>query len=471
MKKILIVPLLFLSLTACGNNNSNTSTNEDLNQNIDFDISNLEINTSADIILSEKNISSSNSSVSIDGNIVTIDNGGEYIISGILEDGQIIIDAPDEDVNIVLDNVVMTNSSGPAIYAIDAQDVLLTLAEGSRNIFSDGSDYDMDDSDDAPNATIFSMADLKVEGNEGASLEIIANHKDGIVSKDDLDINNLDLAINAEDDGLRGKDSVEINNSEIVINAEGDGIKSDNDDEDKGYLAITGSNIVINAGDDGIHAENLVEIFSGNIDIQDSFEGVEGKRVTIHDGNINIVSSDDGINVSASTEDYKGEDVILGAMVNVFGGTVTLNTGGDGFDPNGSAVMTGGTLIINGPSEDRNGAIDVNGSFDISGGTLIAVGSSGMAETPDETSSQYVIQVNFEAPLSARTEISLIEQSGKEIFSFAPEKTFQSITYSGEALAQGESYSLLVNGEVYTSLSIEKTITKYGENTSKMRKR
>lgn len=55
----------------------------------------------------------------------------------------------------------------------------------------------------------------------------------------------------------------------------------------------------------------------------------------------------------------------------------------DGFDSNGNAVMAGGTLIVHGPTTDREGPLDVNGSFLVSGGTIIAVGSSGMAETPD----------------------------------------------------------------------------------------
>ena len=64
-----------------------------------------------------------------------------------------------------------------------------------------------------------------------------------------------------------------------------------------------------------------------------------------------------------------------------------MNTGGDGFDSNGNAVITGGILIFNGPTNDENGAIDVNEKFLISGGTIIVVGSSGMAKTPSENSS------------------------------------------------------------------------------------
>ncbi len=61
----------------------------------------------------------------------------------------------------------------------------------------------------------------------------------------------------------------------------------------------------------------------------------------------------------------------------ITGGDITI-TEGDGFDSNGSASMTGGTLIIYGPTGNGNGAIDA-GSFDVSGGTLLAGESAGMA--------------------------------------------------------------------------------------------
>ena len=76
----------------------------------------------------------------------------------------------------------------------------------------------------------------------------------------------------------------------------------------------------------------------------------------------------------------------------VSGGTLTIDAGGDGFDSNGSAEITGGTVIVHGPLNDGNGALDVNGTFTISGGTLLAVGSSGMAETPDADSAQGWVQ-------------------------------------------------------------------------------
>ena len=71
-----------------------------------------------------------------------------------------------------------------------------------------------------------------------------------------------------------------------------------------------------------------------------------------------------------------------GVEVYISGGEIHLDAGGDGFDSNGVADMTGGTLIVEGPTNSGNGAIDVASTFTISGGTLFAGGAAGMAATP-----------------------------------------------------------------------------------------
>ena len=45
-------------------------------------------------------------------------------------------------------------------------------------------------------------------------------------------------------------------------------------------------------------------------------------------------------------------------------------------------------MVVNGPTNDGNGALDVNGTFEVSGGTLLATGSSGMMVAPSTDSAQ-----------------------------------------------------------------------------------
>lgn len=425
------------------------------------------------IHLSDNVTTVENDSVIVSGNIVTITQEGEYVFSGKLSNGQVVVEAPDAEVQIMLNNVEIINTSGPAIYVKEAKNVDLILAGNTTNTVKDGKKYINKDIDNAPNAVIFSTADLKIKGQPQSTLNISGLYKDGIVSKDDMKIKNAIINITAADDGIRGKDSITIEKSTIKIIAEGDGLKSDNNEDDgRGVITLSESDIKITAGDDGIHGVQVVEVLSGNIDILKSYEGLEGKKITIQDGIINLVSSDDGLNVTGTndtkTDSSKGgrgdmNSVLEGGLLTITGGIITINAGGDGFDSNGNAIMTGGTLIVNGPTDNGNGPLDVNGTFDISGGTIIAVGSSGMAETPSETSGQYVIQVNFEEIQEAGSEVSLQDENGNQIFSFNPEKEFQSVTYSSDEIQAGKTYNFLLGEDVYTTLVLSDIITKYGE--------
>ena len=56
---------------------------------------------------------------------------------------------------------------------------------------------------------------------------------------------------------------------------------------------------------------------------------------------------------------------------------------GDGIDINGAIEMTGGVVVVNGPTEQMNGALDHDASFNMTGGTIVATGSSGMAMAPN----------------------------------------------------------------------------------------
>lgn len=416
------------------------------------------------IILDGDNIDVNSLLVDVSDSIATITTAGTYLISGELKDGQIVVNAPDEDVEIILQGVNINNSEGPAIYVMEADDVDILLAENTENVLSDEEDYkDYDLKEDVPNATIYSMSDLKIKGASNATLKIVGKYKDGIASKDDLEINSANIEIEANDDCLRGKDSVVIKDSILALNAGGDGIKSDNEEDEKGNVSIETSEIVIDAKNDGIHAANVLEIFSGSIDIVDSFEGLEGEKITIHDGDIKLVSRDDGLNVSVNAEKYKGEDVLAGGELNIYGGKIAINSMGDGFDSNGNAVMTGGILIINGPTENNNGSIDVNGTFNVSGGTILAIGSSGMAEAPSDTSSQHSLQVNFNSIQKAGTKFSIEDSTGVEVFSYESIKQFQSVVYSSESLVAEETYDIFLDGQKYTSVSLDSVITIYGE--------
>lgn len=397
---------------------------------------------------------------------------GSYTFSGKIE--PIFIDTTkDDDIEIILDNVEIVSDSNPPIYVKEAKNIKIILAKNSVNIVTDNRTKE-EDKEDFPNAAIYSMSDLKIVGESKSSLIVNGNLNDGITSKDDLKIKEANITVNAKDDGIRGKDSLEISEGILNITSGGDGLKSDNTtDTEKGIIALEESEITISAGDDGIDAVQKVEFFSGNTNIVKSYEGVEALNIIVHDGVLNITSEDDGINVAKTSEDEEnsffsfddkkgGRHKVIDGIAQILGGKVLINAEGDGFDSNGNAMMSGGILIVHGPTRDGNGAIDVNGGFEVSGGTLMAIGSSGMAETPSENSSQNSLQVNFENAQESGTEITIKDENQKIIGQLISEKTFSSVTFSSKSLEQEKKYSLFLNGEKYTDITQSEKIIVIG---------
>jgi len=134
--------------------------------------------------------------------------------------------------------------------------------------------------------------------------------------------------------------------------------------------------------------------------------------------------------------------------VTVSGGTLVLYADGDGLDSNGTATITGGTVVVNGPEGQGNGALDVNGDFTISGGTLLAAGSSGMAVAPSTESAQASVMANLTTAGSSGTVVQLVASDGTVVASYQSEKSFSSVVFSSPDIVAGEEYTVYVGGSV-----------------------
>jgi hypothetical protein len=387
----------------------------------------------------------------------TIKSAGTYVFSGTLPDGQLIVDAGEADkVQIVLDGASITFLSGAAIWVKNADKVLITLVEGTENELEDASNYVFEGDGTEPDGAIFSCADLTVNGS--GALTVNANYADGIVSKGDLKITGGSITIQAKDDCLRGTDSVAVNGGTLNLTAGGDGIKStEADDEEKGWVSIDGGSITVNAESDGIQAETALTVNGGAIAISNSYEGLEGANVIINGGEIRIKASDDGTNSSGSSTQQTGKqgaftfDATENYYTLITGGYLYIDAAGDGIDSNGDLYITGGTVVVSGPSENMNGALDRgDGNFvmSISGGTVIAAGSAGMAENFGASSTQASLMVNFESAQNAGTAITLCDASGNVVASFTPAKTFASVIISTPDMKTGETYNIYTGGTV-----------------------
>ena len=382
--------------------------------------------------------------VEIDGDTVAISAPGTYVLTGTLSDGRIVVNSEAEGkVRIVLDNASITNTDGSALVITEADEAVLVLAEGSSNSLTDGDDYDTS-AEDAPNAALFSMADLTIGG--AGSLTVTGNTNDGIASKDGLVFLGGTIEVTATDDGIRGKDYLVISGGTVTVTAEGDGLKSDNEDDDTvGYILVQDGTVTVSAGDDGAHAEGDLAIEGGKLTIAKSTEGLEGANVIISGGEVDVTASDDGLNATsgtAETEQQKMQDD--GSLLALLGGTLRVDADGDGLDSNGDLVITGGTTVVSGPTNSGNGALDANGGITVTGGTLVAAGSAGMAETPGADSTNW-LAVTFAEALAAG-ETGSIVQDGAVGAVYTTVEQVSSLGVADPGISGGESYDVYVGG-------------------------
>lgn len=148
----------------------------------------------------------------------TISQAGAYLLSGDLK-GCILIDAEEQIVHLILNQVSVQSDFGPALSVVSAGKVILTLCPDTVNVFRDSARYD--DSGEE-NSCIYSICDLTVNGN--GALDVQGYYKDGIHSKDVIKILDGTLSIRAKRDGIRGNDGISVCCPQMSIESEGNGL-------------------------------------------------------------------------------------------------------------------------------------------------------------------------------------------------------------------------------------------------------
>ncbi len=221
--------------------------------------------------------------------------------------------------------------------------------------------------------------------------------------------------------------------------SEAKAIKSD------GAFTMNGGGVTVSSADDGIKSETSVTINAGTVNITKSVEGIEAPNIILAGGNITVVSSDDSLNATKGN----GGEANDGSLLTFSGANVYLSaTSGDPIDSNGSVVMTGGTVVVNGPQSQPEVAIDVNGTFNISGGFLIASGpnSGNMIEGTSTSSSQYAVLIKINGNVSAGTLFNIQSTSGTSLVTFAPSRSSYYFVFSSSALQTGVTYKVYTGG-------------------------
>ncbi len=345
-------------------------------------------NIAASLVYSENSIQAYNAAgaeiaaptnLSISGTAATITASSEISVSGACSNGQLTVNVdktaePTGLVTLNLEGLTLSNPTSAPIYVESIGDEVAIFAKnGSTNTISDGTSHtdtyvDSDGNTNTVNGAIFSRDDLKIKGK--GTLIVNGNTEDGIVCKNDLKIWNGSITVNAKDDGVRGNDSVRVGDPnaadystlKLTVNTNnktygGDGIKSTSTDAEKGYVTINGGTIDIHSYADGIQAEQTFTMNGGNVTIE-TYTGAGTASSGGNNGPGNMGGWNQGGNTSTSSDvsakgiksvglyDTAGTTYQSGGDLNIFGGTLNINSTDDSLHCAGTMSVTAGTLTL-----------------------------------------------------------------------------------------------------------------------------
>ena len=431
---------------------------------------------------------SGNGAYWLDGSLV-IAQSGQYVISGELTDGNIVVDAARySKVWILLCGATLSCSDDACIRVDQADKVFLTIAEGTENTLTGGDVLTETALADGTDAVIFSHDDLTINGS--GILNVVSSYSNGITSKDDLIITGGTVSVTAQDHGIRVNDRFGMTSADLTLSADRDGIHSEGD------IVIQDGTLTITAGDDAIHSDTSVRILGGAILVNDCYEGIEALTIEIAGGDTTIHSRDDGLNANGYTgisfgggmnrqgqkpemtesmtapEEWpgagregqtgpaEGKTVVSAedTWILISGGKLTiLNEAGrdaDGIDSNGNITITGGKILVSLSGSDGNSALDSGsesgGIALIRGGTIVACGDSGMAEGFGLSSTQASILYSPGESAAAGSTVVLLDDEGKELISETIPYGFSSLVISCPDMTVGDTYTIRIGGEEET---------------------
>lgn len=330
--------------------NTGESNMEDLAAYTNIELTNADTDTAWSIddpvieCTGDSATTSATEGVTMEGQQITITKGGNYVLQGMLNNGQVIVNLHDETekVHLICNNITITSNSA-ALWVQQTDKVILTLADGTENTFTDGNDYASEDENaDMPKACIYSKDDLTINGD--GTLVVNGNCNNGIHTTDDLRIVSGKITVHSENHGLRGSGSVVMKDGEILIDAKGDGIKSTKaDTAGKGFVDIEGGNVTISAQQDGIDAAVALVINGGTLNIE-SGGGVTNSSAHsdgMHGGWGNWFTNQNTSDTTVSTKGMKAGELLV-----VMQGTVQINAADDAVHCNGDTTISGGVLTL-----------------------------------------------------------------------------------------------------------------------------
>lgn len=296
------------------------------------------------ITLSPDGSTSTDASVRIDGQTVTIIQAGTYQIAGTLDDGALIVESGENaKITLVLGGVSIKNSTGAAIQIATADDVTIELSEGTTNVLQSGEEVDIataTEGEEASGGALQSKVDLKIKGK--GSLTVLGYLNNGIHCTKDLKIKNGNISVTALGHGIKGKNSVTVSGGTVTVTSGKDGITSDEtENEEKGFVTIEDGEIIITSAGDGVSAETTLTVTGGVISIISGGGSANAQQKTdnMRDWwDFDNSASDDN---SASCKGLKA-----GKAMMISGGSITIDAQDDALHTDGDMTISGGECIL-----------------------------------------------------------------------------------------------------------------------------
>lgn len=313
----------------------------------------------------------------------------------------------------------------------------------------------------------------------GGTINVTAQ-QDGIKSTNDTDegkgwtrLSNGTVTVNAGDDGFKASRVVEISGGSLTVEQSDEGIEAQ-------YINVSGGDVNVTSADDGMNAS----LKTSNSESTDSSENTSDtanqqqnnqqqgslpggqQNNTQNQGNQNMGqppampggNAQDGTSQNGTTGTGQqgmgqppqggmpggggGTFEVIDAAINVSGGHVTVNAEGDGIDSNGVTTLSGGTLIVNGPSQGGNAALDTNGDLLLNGATVLSGSTADMFEAPSTNSTSGYLKLTNSSGFEQGSTVQVADSSGKVVANYKVTKSnVQLVLVSSSSIVKGQSYT------------------------------
>lgn len=333
----------------------------------------------------------------------------------------------------------------------------------------DGGSFSIDAGDDGVDAFSYFRV---MDGNLSVTTADDAFHSDG-----DALLAGGELAVNAGDDAFHAEYTLTVDGGTVDVSACCEGLEAQK-------VYVNDGDIHIVASDDGLNAAapdaetteavEAAETVDGDFQQPDEPEGfAEGAPVPEEGSEPPAKPLDDEADAAAAPEPPdgmrepgaaqlpdvgmmpdagpggEGAGIMPGAsedcLIQINGGYLVVDAGGDGIDSNGSVEVNGGVVLVEGSATSADSALDYEISATVTGGTVLMAGQVGMAQGfSDGTQAFAMVQVSGEAGQS----IAITDDAGEVMVSYTPKRSYQLAVVSAPDMGDGESCKAVVGGAV-----------------------